>query len=250
MSSIGLTGLSNISSDALQVRYEKALKQINKLIEINRQLKENATVAEQQLKSSHSEQEQLRQANCELDEENNILEEKYMQLQNHLHELEGYCKKLEDELQEGDSHREQLSGRLAQQEMKFTLALQEEVDKFNELVKEAEQIHHDYQANLSVIHLQELEKEKWLQQEAELKQQVAKLQQENAELALSMTEKYVVDLREKLQKSENCINVLMTECTQLKSKQIDLEVQEEKQKVEKFIGINDVRQNEAVKNLI
>jgi hypothetical protein len=45
MSSIGLTGLSNISTDALQVRYEKALKQINKLIEINRQLKENATVA-------------------------------------------------------------------------------------------------------------------------------------------------------------------------------------------------------------
>jgi hypothetical protein len=65
-----------------------------------------------------------------------------------------------------------------------------------------------------------------------------------------VTESYVVDLREKLQKTENCISVLMSECTQLKNKQIDLEVQEEKQKVEKFIGINDVRQNEAVKNLI
>jgi hypothetical protein len=173
-----------------------------------------------------------------------------MQLQNHLHELEGYCKKLEDELEEGDSDSEQLRGRLAQQEIKFSLALQEEVDKFNQLVKEAEQIHHDYQANLSVIHLQQLEKEKWLQQEGDLKRQVAKLQQENADLALSVTESYVVDLREKLQKTENCISVLMSECTQLKNKQIDLEVQEEKQKVEKFIGINDVRQNEAVKNLI
>lgn len=32
MSSVGLSGLSNISSDTLQGRYEKALKQINKLI--------------------------------------------------------------------------------------------------------------------------------------------------------------------------------------------------------------------------
>lgn len=40
MSSIGLSGLSNISNDTLQGRYEKALKQINKLIEINRELKE------------------------------------------------------------------------------------------------------------------------------------------------------------------------------------------------------------------
>jgi hypothetical protein len=42
MSSLGLSGLSGISSDALQVRYEKALKQINKLIEINRQLKQTS----------------------------------------------------------------------------------------------------------------------------------------------------------------------------------------------------------------
>lgn len=39
MSSIGLSGISGISENTLQTRYEKALKQINKLIEINRQLK-------------------------------------------------------------------------------------------------------------------------------------------------------------------------------------------------------------------
>lgn len=41
MSSIGLSGISGISENTLQFRYEKALKQINKLIEINRELKES-----------------------------------------------------------------------------------------------------------------------------------------------------------------------------------------------------------------
>ena len=43
MSSIGLSGISGISDNTLQIRYEKALKQINKLIEMNRQLKDSLT---------------------------------------------------------------------------------------------------------------------------------------------------------------------------------------------------------------
>ena len=47
MSSIGLSGISGISDNTLQIRYEKALKQINKLIEMNRQLKDSLTEKEE-----------------------------------------------------------------------------------------------------------------------------------------------------------------------------------------------------------
>lgn len=45
----------------------------------------------------------------------------------------------------------------------------------------------------------------------------------------------------------------MRECNELKSKQIDFEVMDERKKVEKYIGITafqDPRQNEAVRQLI
>ena len=45
----------------------------------------------------------------------------------------------------------------------------------------------------------------------------------------------------------------MKECNELKNKQIDIEVMDEKKKVEKYIGFstfNDPRQNEAVRQLV
>ena len=45
----------------------------------------------------------------------------------------------------------------------------------------------------------------------------------------------------------------MKECNELRSKQIDLEVMDEKKKVEKYIGLNtiyDARQTEAIKSLV
>lgn len=85
MSSVGLSGISGISENTLQFRYEKALKQINKLIEINRQLKESSNGHDGQVDKLMEEIQKLQQANRLLDEENNILESKYMELENHYH---------------------------------------------------------------------------------------------------------------------------------------------------------------------
>ena len=83
MSSVGLSGLSNISSDTLQGRYEKALKQINKLIEINRELKERLGESQQEVAVLQGQVQELQQVNHDLDEENNILDAKYMELNSH-----------------------------------------------------------------------------------------------------------------------------------------------------------------------
>lgn len=57
-----------------------------------------------------------------------------------------------------------------------------------------------------------------------------------------------------MEQAENRIDKLITECNELKNKQIDFEVLEEKQKVERYIGINingtELRQSEAVKELV
>jgi predicted nuclease with TOPRIM domain len=87
MSSVGLSGLSNISSDTLQGRYEKALKQINKLIEINRELKERLGENQQEVLLLQGQVSALQQANRELDEESNILDAKYMELNSHYEQL-------------------------------------------------------------------------------------------------------------------------------------------------------------------
>ncbi len=65
---MGLSGLSNISNDTLQGRYEKALKQINKLIEINRELKERVGEYQAEISALESQVQGLQQANHELDE--------------------------------------------------------------------------------------------------------------------------------------------------------------------------------------
>lgn len=94
MSSVGLSGLSNISNDTLQGRYEKALKQINKLIEINRELKERVGEYQAEIDRCNQQIQALSQANHELDEENNILDSKYMELNAHCEQVEMYCKDL------------------------------------------------------------------------------------------------------------------------------------------------------------
>jgi hypothetical protein len=57
-----------------------------------------------------------------------------------------------------------------------------------------------------------------------------------------------------LEQADNRIDKLIAECNELKNKQIDFEVLEEKQKVERYIGINingtELRQSEAVKELV
>lgn len=57
-----------------------------------------------------------------------------------------------------------------------------------------------------------------------------------------------------MEQAENRIDKLITECNELKNKQIDFEVLEEKQKVERYIGINingtELRQSEAVRELV
>ena len=83
MSSAGLSGMSGISEHTLQTRYEKALKQINKLIDMNRQMKDTLAQYEQQIQQLEAQIEELQKANNEFDEENNILESKYMQLDQH-----------------------------------------------------------------------------------------------------------------------------------------------------------------------
>lgn len=60
---MGLSGLSNISNDTLQGRYEKALKQINKLIEINRELKERVGEYQEEIGTLTGKVQALQQAN-------------------------------------------------------------------------------------------------------------------------------------------------------------------------------------------
>ena len=83
MSSVGLSGLSNISSDTPQGRYEKAVKQINKLIEINRELKGRLGENQQEVAVLQGQVQALQQVKRDLDEENNILDAKYMELNSH-----------------------------------------------------------------------------------------------------------------------------------------------------------------------
>jgi hypothetical protein len=45
--------LTNISADTLKFRYEKALKQIDMLIEVNRQLKVESSEMKESLESAH-----------------------------------------------------------------------------------------------------------------------------------------------------------------------------------------------------
>lgn len=67
MSSNGISGMSNISTDTLHNRYEKSIKQYNKLIEINRQLKDSNTNQENQIKEMSKEINLLKEQINELD---------------------------------------------------------------------------------------------------------------------------------------------------------------------------------------
>lgn len=63
-------------------------------------------------------------------------------------------------------------------------------------------------------------------------------------------DKNINELERKLDKANETIDKLMKECSQLRNKQIDIEVMDEKKRVEKYIGYNaihDARQTEAVK---
>jgi predicted RNase H-like nuclease (RuvC/YqgF family) len=145
MSSIGLSGMSGISENTLQTRYEKALKQINKLIEMNRQLKEAQTESEQVAADLRTEIERVQQANRELDEENNILESKYMELDQHYHDLQEYCADLEAKYEESQFSHQHYEEKLQENEAKYHEELESEMMKSNELAREVEMLNQMYQ---------------------------------------------------------------------------------------------------------
>lgn len=155
MSSIGLSGLSNISSDTLQGRYEKALKQINKLIEINRELKEKVGEYEKHMVAYEQEIQRLEKTSRDLDEENNILDSKYMELGAHMQELEDYCKKLEEEIQRNQEERMDMEDQLRDSERKYHAEVEAEVAKTAELAREAEYYQRSYEDSLAALHAQE-----------------------------------------------------------------------------------------------
>lgn len=155
MSSIGLSGLSNISNDTLQGRYEKALKQINKLIEINRELKEKVGEYEKHMVGYEQEIQRLEKTSRELDEENNILDSKYMELSAHMQELEDYCKKLEEEIQHNQEERMDLEEQLRSNDHKYHEEMEAEMGKFAEVAREAEYYQRSYEDSVTTIHAQE-----------------------------------------------------------------------------------------------
>lgn len=182
MSSIGLSGLSNISTDTLQNRYEKALKQINKLIEINRQLKENSTQNEQQLKNISAEVAAMRQTNHELDEENNIMEAKYMELENHYRELETYCKKLEEELEASHLHAQSFDQHMHEEELKYQHDLEIAAQKYDGIEKEYELLHQEYEDSQHTIQVYTQDKIDLEEHIEQLNAGIAKLQEDNGKL--------------------------------------------------------------------
>ncbi len=118
--------------------------------------------------------------------------------------------------------------------------------KYNELVREAEFINQAYQENLETLqnnsqriaHLEAENKELMLRN--------AQLAEENAQLSILAKDKNVGQIQGQLEQANQTIERLIKECNELKNKQIDLEVQDEKKRVEKFIGysvVQDPRQN-------
>lgn len=61
----------------------------------------------------------MEKTSSELDEENNILDSKYMELSGHLQELEIYCKKLEEEIQHNQEERMDLEDQLRDNDRKY-----------------------------------------------------------------------------------------------------------------------------------
>lgn len=87
----------------------------------------------------------------------------------------------------------------------------------------------------------------------ELQRENSELKDLNGKLNEVLTDKHITKMQSQLDQANKNIDRLMKECNELKARQIDFEVIEEKQRVERYIGLGNSineEQGDAVNQII